>query len=126
MDAGAGLLWIGLLLAVGGMIPSAAHFVSGGPRFRRLTRVLLLLDFAVVTGAFLLMVVSFLPVDLSIAYVHAHTRTDYPWYYRLAGAWSGDTGSLLLWTWLQSLIVLLFSLGGPNDSPLRARLRVLT
>ena len=126
MDVGTGLLWIGLILAVGSAVPLAAHLASGSERYRKLARILLLLDFGVVTGVFLLLVYYFLALDLSVAYVHSHTRTDYPWYYRLSGAWSGDVGSILLWTWFQSLVVLWFSLSGKKDTPSRARVRVVS
>ncbi|MEK6851318.1 MAG: cytochrome c biogenesis protein CcsA [Candidatus Thermoplasmatota archaeon] len=126
MDVGTGLLWVGLILAVGSSIPLAAHLASGSERYRKLARILLVLDFGVVTAAFLLVVYYFLALDLSIAYVHSHTRVGYPWYYRLSGAWSGDVGSILLWAWFQSLVVLLFSLGGKKDTPSRARVRTVS
>ena len=125
MDAGTGLLWIGLILAAGSALAFAAEIASGARPYRRLGRTLLASSVAVVTGAFALMVYAFLTLDLSIAYVHAHTRADYPWFYRLAGAWSGDVGSILLWAWILSLVAVLFAFGGRKDTPSRTRLRVM-
>ncbi len=123
MDAGTGLLWIGITLAAGSALGYATHLVSGALPYRRLARALLVANVGVVTVVFALLIEAFLTLDLSIAYVHAHVRPDYPWYYRLAGAWSGDVGSILLWTWILSLATLLFAIGGRNETPLRARVR---
>lgn len=123
MDPGTGLLWVALVLAAGSAVPFALHTSSGVRPYRRLGRILLGIGFAIVTVTLLLMIYAFLAPDLTIAYVHSHTRADYPWYYRLSGTWSGDVGSILIWTWLVSLVAFVFSLGGARDSPTSEPLR---
>jgi len=41
--------------------------------------------------------------DFSIAYVAAHSNSTLPLYYRLAAAWGGHEGSLLLWVFILQL-----------------------
>lgn len=50
-----------------------------------------------VTLSFGLLLTCFAQNDFSIRYVAAHSNSMLPLYYRLAGAWGGHEGSLLLW-----------------------------
>ncbi|MGY6629087.1 MAG: heme lyase CcmF/NrfE family subunit [Oceanicaulis sp.] len=71
--------------------------------------------------AFLLLVISFVRSDFSIAYVASNSHVDKPLLYKISGTWGGHEGSMLLWCW----ILVLFGLGlariGPKDPALRAR-----
>ena len=71
--------------------------------------------------AFLLLIISFVRSDFSIAYVASNSHVDKPLLYKISGAWGGHEGSMLLWCW----ILVLFGLGlariGPKDPALRAR-----
>jgi cytochrome c-type biogenesis protein CcmF len=49
---------------------------------------------------FVWLVTRFLALDLGIEYVFLYTARDVPWQYRIAGAWTGREGSLLLWATL--------------------------
>lgn len=49
-------------------------------------------------AAFLFLVGRFLAADVTYQYVFLYTSSQMPWEYRLAGAWTGREGSLLLWT----------------------------
>ncbi len=50
-----------------------------------------------VTLSFGLLLTGFAQNDFSIRYVAAHSNSMLPLHYRLAGAWGGHEGSLLLW-----------------------------
>ena len=71
--------------------------------------------------AMLLLIISFVQSDFSIAYVAANSHVDKPLAYKIAGAWGGHEGSMLLWCW----ILALFGFGlvriGPRDPALRVR-----
>ncbi|MFQ5910146.1 MAG: cytochrome c biogenesis protein CcsA [Thermoplasmata archaeon] len=68
---------------------------------------LTIVTFTLVALSFFLLVSSFLSSDMTIAYVHSYSATDYEWYYKLAGVWAGGEGSVLIWLFFLSLFVLL-------------------
>ncbi|KPP80700.1 MAG: cytochrome c-type biogenesis protein CcmF [Oceanicaulis sp. HLUCCA04] len=72
-------------------------------------------------GAFALLIVAFIQSDFSIAYVAGHSHVDKPLFYKVAAAWGGHEGSMLLWC----LILALFGFGltriGPAEPAFRAR-----
>jgi cytochrome c-type biogenesis protein CcmF len=125
MNEGSALLWISLILTVASAASLSLHLLKGQKVARKLAQMLLLVDFGVISAAFLLMVYYFLSSNMTIYYVLRESRTDYALQYKLAGAWAGDEGSLLLWTWLLSLSNLLFFIWRKNDSEERAQLRSL-
>ncbi|MFW5660761.1 MAG: cytochrome c biogenesis protein CcsA, partial [Oceanicaulis sp.] len=72
-------------------------------------------------AAFLLLIVSFIRSDFSIAYVAANSHVDKPLPYKIAGAWGGHEGSMLLWCWILALFGLGLARLGPKDLALRSR-----
>ncbi|XBQ16268.1 MAG: heme lyase CcmF/NrfE family subunit [Oceanicaulis sp.] len=72
-------------------------------------------------AAFLLLIVSFLRSDFSIAYVASHSHVDKPLAYKIAGAWGGHEGSMLLWCWILAIFGLGLAKIGPVDPALRVR-----
>ncbi|MCC5995627.1 MAG: heme lyase CcmF/NrfE family subunit [Oceanicaulis sp.] len=72
-------------------------------------------------AAFLLLVISFIRSDFSIAYVAANSHVDKPLLYKISGAWGGHEGSMLLWCWILALFGLGLARIGPKDAALRAR-----
>jgi cytochrome c-type biogenesis protein CcmF len=53
--------------------------------------------FALVTAAFICLVVAFVRHDFSVLYVATNSNTALPIQYRIAAVWGGHEGSLLLW-----------------------------
>ena len=47
--------------------------------------------------AFGLLIILFLQSDFSVAYVAGHSHVDKPLFYKIAAAWGGHEGSMLLW-----------------------------
>src|SRR2546423_12743782 len=71
-----------------------------------------------VAFAFGCLVYSFVTNDFSVGYVAANSNSALPLHYRIAGAWGGHEGSLLLWTlmlgvWMTA--VSLFSAHSPEE-----------
>ncbi|MGE3746464.1 MAG: heme lyase CcmF/NrfE family subunit [Sphingomonadaceae bacterium] len=47
--------------------------------------------------AFILLIILFLRVDLSVALVYANNHSAKPWLYKFAGTWGNHEGSMLMW-----------------------------
>jgi cytochrome c-type biogenesis protein CcmF len=60
-------------------------------------------QFAFVSFAFGCLLYAFVGNDFSVAYVAANSNSMLPVYYRIAGAWGGHEGSLLLWVQILAL-----------------------
>jgi cytochrome c-type biogenesis protein CcmF len=80
-------------------------------------------EIAVLAGgaAMLLLIISFVRSDFSIAYVAANSHVDKPLAYKIAGAWGGHEGSMLLWCWILALFGLGLAKVGPLNPALRSR-----
>jgi len=80
-------------------------------------------EIAVLAGgaAMLLLIISFVRSDFSIAYVAANSHVDKPLAYKIAGAWGGHEGSMLLWCWILALFGLGLAKIGPLNPALRSR-----
>ena len=72
-------------------------------------------------AAFVLLIASFLRSDFSIAYVAGNSHVDKPTAYKIAAAWGGHEGSMLLWCWILALFGLGLAKIGPLDAALRSR-----
>jgi cytochrome c-type biogenesis protein CcmF len=91
------LIW-GALAAF--VVAAGARFWGTGPAAARAGRTgqrAFALGVGLLVAALVLLAAYFLTSHLGIAYVHAYTRTDYPWYYKLTGLWAGNEGTLLMW-----------------------------
>ncbi|MRV74426.1 heme lyase CcmF/NrfE family subunit [Duganella sp. FT92W] len=89
------MLALGLALVLGAL-PLAGAW-RGNERWIALARPNAYALALFVTLAFGLLLAGFAQNDFSIRYVAAHSNSMLPLYYRLAGAWGGHEGSLLLW-----------------------------
>jgi cytochrome c-type biogenesis protein CcmF len=103
MELGTILLYLAFALGFGSVILSFLYLRTEDETERRYARYLLFACFIATTGAFFLILYYFLVSDLHVMYVHSYTNRSYAWYYKLTGAWAGQKGSILLWTWLISL-----------------------
>jgi cytochrome c-type biogenesis protein CcmF len=72
-------------------------------------------------AAMILLIASFIRSDFSIAYVAANSHVDKPLAYKIAGAWGGHEGSMLLWCWILAIFGLALARIGPLDAALRSR-----
>ncbi len=56
-----------------------------------------------ITLAYALLIYALIENDFTVRYVAQNSNSELPIYYRIAAAWGGHEGSLLLWSWLLSL-----------------------
>lgn len=103
---------IGSVMLAAGMVCSALAAVLSIPLVRRvvpsverLPRVLAVASFGLVTVAFLTLVWASLSSDFTYRYVWEHSSSDLDAVYRLSSVWAGGAGSMLLCTWLVSLVL---------------------
>lgn len=66
--------------------------------------------FVCVLFAMFLLICCLVSNDFSVAYVANHSNSQLPVYYRIAAAWGGHEGSLLLWSFLLSTWTLFVAL----------------
>ncbi|WP_420431619.1 heme lyase CcmF/NrfE family subunit [Hyphobacterium sp.] len=72
--------------------------------------------------AFALLIILFLQSDFSVTYVASHSHVDKPLFYKIAAAWGGHEGSMLLWcVMLTAMGAALARFALSNDAPLRLR-----
>lgn len=96
------------LLAAGSvaLLLSAVSAASARPAAARLGRAALRAGAFALMGALLWLALHFLLGWTDVRYVWDHTSTGYPWWYRLAGLWAGEQGTVLLWGALVALFAL--------------------
>ncbi|MES2154339.1 MAG: cytochrome c biogenesis protein CcsA [bacterium] len=108
--AGAEWVLLAAAMAVAGAIVVAARDVrKPSVQAGRLGSWLLGGAAVAVTGTFLFLIGRFLAVDLTYQSVLFYTRADVEWPWRVAGAWAGREGSLLLWTVMLACVTALFA-----------------
>ena len=119
---------VALILALGLGLIQAGLLLAGAARARTrwlaLATPLVVTHTALVSTAFGLLLAAFATDDWSVAYVAANANAQLPLHYRLAAAWGGHEGSLLLWVWLLALWTLAVALGS-RSLPAATRARVL-
>lgn len=67
--------------------------------------------------AMLCLIISFITTDLTVIYVREHSHHLLPLMYRIAAAWGGHEGSLLLWCLILSAWTVAFALFSSKDLP---------
>jgi cytochrome c-type biogenesis protein CcmF len=119
-----GQLALALALAVAliqGTLPLAGA-AKGNLAWMSLARPAAQAQAVLVAAAFGCLVYSFVSNDFSVEYVAQHSNSALPLHYRIAGAWGGHEGSLLLWclmlgVWMTA--VTLFSAHLPEEMTAR-------
>ncbi|HEX5784980.1 MAG TPA: heme lyase CcmF/NrfE family subunit, partial [Burkholderiaceae bacterium] len=114
------ILALGLALLQGSLPLWGAY--RGHARWIALARPLALGQWLFVALAFGLLVWAFVANDFSVAYVAGNSNSLLPVHYRVAGAWGGHEGSLLLWLFMLagwSVAVAVFSRSLPAPTVAR-------
>ncbi len=65
---------------------------------------------ALLTAVSAILIWALLVRDFRFAYVAENSHRLLPWYYSLSAFWVGQAGSLLLWSWLLSVLAMIFGL----------------
>lgn len=66
--------------------------------------------FYLITLSIICLAIAFYYHDFSLLYVAENSNSRLPWYYRLSAVWGGHEGSLLLWIWILSVWIFVFTL----------------
>jgi hypothetical protein len=105
---GQSLLWAALIAGLVALAAKGFDVRTPSARAATLYRRSMIASATLLGGTFLLLCFMFLAVDVSVLYVWTYTGTWIPWEYRLAGAWTGREGSLLLWAgWTAGVVALM-------------------
>jgi len=106
---------------VQGILPIAGSF-NGNRQWMAMARPASAGQFLLISVAFGCLIYAFVTNDFSVTYVASNSNSALPVYYRVAGAWGGHEGSLLLWIWMLvmwSFAVALFSRQLPEETVAR-------
>lgn len=98
MTTGDALLWLALTLGAFALVAKVMQMRTESSRWQWLHEKTTQATAMLLAAIFLFLCFLFLAVDVSTLYVWTYTGTWIDWPYRLAGAWTGREGSLLLWT----------------------------
>jgi cytochrome c-type biogenesis protein CcmF len=97
------LLYVGLTLAALGVAASIMGAVTHSRSLIVAGERSSLVVTALLTVAMALLALLFLTDDYSVKYVAEHSSVSTPALYKFTALWGGQSGSLLLWVWIQSL-----------------------
>lgn len=107
MEVGNVLLATGIACSAASALLSVPAVSRLIPKGRDLARPLVMVSFLAITGAFARLVIASLSSDFGLEYVWEHSSVDLDPIYRLSAVWAGGSGSLLLCTWLISVVLAL-------------------
>jgi len=95
-----GLALLAALYGAGATICSIRH---AGPRWATSGRSAIYSAASLLGLALLVLLTAFLSDRFQIRYVYQHSSRDLPLYLKVSALWSGQEGSLLVWSFLQAL-----------------------
>jgi cytochrome c-type biogenesis protein CcmF len=103
-------LALAFLLAVYGLIAVLIGWIQKASAWIESARLALLLIFPLVTFSTLALILLLVNQRFDVAYVYSVTSLEMPIYLRLTALWGGQSGSLLLWSWLLAGYSLFFGI----------------
>jgi cytochrome c-type biogenesis protein CcmF len=109
-EVGAGVLIVGLVLAVYGSFAAGLGAGTGRSGLLESAQHAALAVFVLVTAGLLLLVYAFLTFDFSVQYVARQTNLRTPFYYRITAVWGALEGSIVLWAWMLAVYTLILVL----------------
>jgi cytochrome c-type biogenesis protein CcmF len=96
-EAGLAALWLAASLSLLQLLLSALALTGGRDQLMPPVRGVAVAQGLLTTFAFVLLIVLFVRVDLSVQLVAANDHSEKPLLYRFAGTWGNHEGSMLLW-----------------------------
>ncbi|MEM7221768.1 MAG: heme lyase CcmF/NrfE family subunit [Pseudomonadota bacterium] len=109
---------------VQGIVPMVGA-ARGNPAWMALARPAALLQFALVSSAFLALMQSYVISDFTVLNVALNSHSTKPMLYKISGVWGNHEGSMLLWVLILALFGAAVALFGGN-LPATLRARVLS
>ncbi|MEW4448288.1 heme lyase CcmF/NrfE family subunit [Qipengyuania sp. JC766] len=102
-ELGFAALWMAAALAVLQLVSAALSLREEGRQMAALVRPAAIVQGALATTSFVILLVLFAQTDLSVKLVATHSHTAKPFLYKLTGAWGNHEGSMLLWVAVMAL-----------------------
>jgi len=99
-DFGYLTLALAFLLSVYGLIAAVWGTIQKSQPWVESARLALILIFPLLTVSLLALTVLLLDNRFDVAYVYSVTSRDMPNYLKITALWGGQSGSLLVWSWL--------------------------
>ena len=105
-------VWMGLTATIG-----LAWLWSKNPRWEASARGAAIGTFLLMTEAVIALEYLLLSRNYQVMAVFNHTDATLPLLFRIGSFWGGDSGSLLLWSWLLSGYMLMATCTGKRSRP---------
>jgi cytochrome c-type biogenesis protein CcmF len=99
MALGNGIVYLSLVLAIGGMITSLLRVRGWDRRFLLYSRFITFILFFLITGIVVYYYYIFLTSDMTYSYVYQYSSVDLEAKYKFSAVLAGLAGSLLFWIW---------------------------
>lgn len=115
MDPGYIFLVLGLVSAIITCIASLLSARLGHEKGAKISELGILGQFVLITSASLLLYYYLLIRDFQVEYVALHTDRSLPIFYTIGAFWAGAEGSLLLWSWILSIFILVLFIKVKKD-----------
>ena len=100
MQFGNVLIYISLILTFIGIVLSLIRLKTKDTKILLYSRLVTVILFTTISAATIYLYYLFLSSDVSVDYVWSHTKSNYPFIYKLSGTIAGMAGSLLFWIWM--------------------------
>jgi len=108
-NVGYGALWITFGLSLYSIIASVIGMrLHGHPAWIQSACRSLLFIFPTISLSITILIILLTSGHYEIAYVSRVTSNAMPLFYKIAALWGGQSGSILFWTWLLSIVSFLF------------------
>lgn len=102
------LAQLGVVLSIllGALVPLGLIWLKplGKSNFRKLLDNIILIQFILITFAFISLIYAYVTSDFSVYNVFRNSHQAIPFIYKFSGVWSNHEGSMLLWIFLLSLV----------------------
>jgi cytochrome c-type biogenesis protein CcmF len=102
-EAGLAALWLAAALAALQLALGAIGLRGGRKEMMASVRPIAVIQALLTALAFMLLILLFLQVDLTVKLVIANDHSSKPWLYKFAGAWGNHEGSMLMWVTILAL-----------------------
>ncbi len=106
------LIWIAFICGSGAVFYSILHYRVQNDQTSIRSHNLEMLCTGCITLSVLLLTLHLINVNASYVYVFSHSSMDLALSYRISALWAGQEGSLLIWTWMILIMMLMLRYTG--------------
>ena len=94
------MIYASLVLTFIGIALTLIRLKTKDAKYLLYSRLVIVILFTTISSAMIYLYSLFLTSDVSVEYVWSHTKSNYPFIYKLSGTIAGMAGSLLFWIWM--------------------------